>query len=80
MIAPTIHLNGTSRDEISRQLEEAYAAVNAAIDALKRAAPNGRDYYPQGLDAIDRAMDEHFARMLKLQSVADEIENLANAF
>jgi hypothetical protein len=74
MMKPTIHLNGTSRSEIERQLGEAAAKVQDAIKAVCAAGPNGRDYYPQGAAALDQAMAEHRSRVERLESVYREIE------
>jgi ferredoxin-NADP reductase len=76
---PTIHLNGTSREMLSDQLCEAYSAVRIAGDTLAKAAPNGRDYYPQGPEAFEQAVREHYARMAKLRDVMKEIETIAEA-
>lgn len=76
---PTVHLNGTSREELQNQLQEAIWATENAIRKLANAAPNGRDYYPQGQNAWGRANDEHVARLGKLQSVVDDLEQIALA-
>ena len=58
MMVPTVHLNGTSKCELMRQVMGARIALHTAIDALQQACPNGRDYYVQGPDATqghDRA-------------------------
>lgn len=73
---PTIHLNGTSRDELYDQLLAASAAVRGAISALTAAAPNGRDYYPQGSDAWPQASAQHSARVQKLVDVREELYEL----
>jgi hypothetical protein len=52
LAVPTIHLNGTSRESLMEDLLGAYHALTEAIAALGRACPNGRDYYPQGNDAL----------------------------
>lgn len=52
MMIPTLHLNGTSRTELIKQLTDAGHALALAIDALGNASPHGRDYYPQGPDAF----------------------------
>lgn len=78
-VTPTIHLNGTSAAELTRQVETAYTAINAAADALAQAAPNARDYYPQGAGAYSRAADEHTARLVALQSIAADLETIATA-
>jgi hypothetical protein len=36
-------------------------------------APNGRDYYPQGPDAIKTANHEHLQRMSRLRTTLDEM-------
>jgi hypothetical protein len=76
MMKPTIHLNGTSKNELYRQLQEAHAALQDAQRMLAEAGPNARDYYLQGSDAIYRAQDEHYARMLKLTEVSKDLEEL----
>jgi hypothetical protein len=76
---PTIHLNGTSKDALFQQVCNAIDAVHAAGDALAQATPNGRDYYPQGQEAIYAAMRQHEARMTKLREVARELETIAQA-
>jgi hypothetical protein len=79
MIAPTVHMNGTSRDELIRQLETAYDALNTAIEALTAASPNARDYYPQGPHAYSQASNEHTARLGALHTVRADVERLVNA-
>lgn len=76
---PTIHLNGTSKDRLLEAIENAHAATLKAQEALAETAPNGRDYYPQGPDAIFKAQDEHKARMRKLVEVQMELEHIAEA-
>lgn len=70
---PTVHLNGTSREELLMQLKNAYYALGKTIEAVYRAAPHGRDYYPQGDDAINEAIKEHKSRLERLSSVRDEL-------
>ena len=76
---PTVHMNGTSRDNLVNPLREAYKALRIALDKLAETAPNGRDYYPQGPDAINRAMDEYRSRQERLQSVQKELTDIAMA-
>lgn len=73
MMIPTIHLNGTSRDELQRQLIAAIEAVRGAVETVAKAGPHGRDYYPQGPDAINTALAEHYARLEKLDAVYKEL-------
>lgn len=76
---PTVHLNGTSKNQLLEQLCSAIDAVHAAGRALANAAPNGRDYYTQSGDAIREATQQHEERMTKLRSVADDLEQIALA-
>jgi hypothetical protein len=70
---PTVHLNGTSREELCLQLQRADDALLAAYEALSATAPHGRDYYPQGEDAIVKATAEHRSRLRRLIEIIDEI-------
>ena len=79
LIVPTVHLNGTSRGELLQQLEVAYGKVQDARDALVEAAPNGRDYYVQGPDALQRANDEHLGRVQRLNDVLSDLQTLLQA-
>jgi hypothetical protein len=77
VIKPTIHLNGTSPGVLLEDLIRAADALRDAMQALRLAAPNARDYYPQGPKAIAQAAMEHAQRMDKLQGVLRELEELA---
>lgn len=77
MLKPTVHLNGTSRDQLTSAFLAAYRAVNDAIDAVGEAAPNGRDYYTQGPDAISAATQEHRERIKALMQVRADMMALA---
>lgn len=77
MMTPTVHINGTSKQELSAQVEAAYRAVDDAMRALAAMSPNGRDYYVQGDGALARAEQEHASRMARLVSVKNELEEYA---
>jgi hypothetical protein len=70
---PTIHLNGTSREELISQLRTAGEALLEARRALENAAPHGRDYYPQGKGAIQQAQTEHYERLRRIDDVYEEL-------
>lgn len=74
---PTIHLNGTSAQALFDANLDAIQAVEAAIDAVQRAAPNGRDYYVQGPDAFPRAQREHQERQRLLNRIVLELTQIA---
>lgn len=74
LIVPIVHLNGTSADELKEQLQFAYSSLWDAVEALKRSAPNGRDYYPQpGL--LEKAELQHRRRIMTLHSMQQELED-----
>lgn len=76
MTIPTVHLNGTAKDRLIETLCAASNALDAAYEALKEAAPNGRDYYPQGPGAMEAAQNEHMARLRAVDAVKGEIDRL----
>lgn len=79
MTAPTIHLNGTSREELIRQYEVVSDAARALESALFGAYPNARDYYPQGPEAFSLAVKEHEARIASVGVILAEITALWEA-
>lgn len=79
LTAPTIHLNGTSKEDLLGQFSSSYTAVKDAVRVLCRNAPYGRDYYPQGIGSYESARDQHNDRVARLEAVANEIEQLGLA-
>lgn len=79
LMLPTIHTNGTGRDTLLDVHTVAAGAVRRAIDCLSDTSPNGRDFYPQGIDAWKRARREHESRLERLQSVLKELQFIAEA-
>ncbi len=78
MQKPTIHLNGTSRDSLFDSYCNAASALRNALAALEDAAPNARDYYPQGEGAFISAALDHTARVDSLRRVLAEIDALVD--
>lgn len=79
MTLPTIHLNGTSPDRLIADLCAASSALDAAYEALKQTAPNGRDWYPQGPAAMAAAEAEHMSRLRRVDEVKKEVDELTFA-
>ena len=75
---PIIHMNGTPKERLLEQWEEAYSAVKTAYNKLARAGPNERDYYLEP-GRFDNALSEHFERMKKIRSVLDDLRELSKA-
>ncbi len=76
LTVPTVHLNGTNGDDLAGKLEEAQRSLARAMAALGEAAPNARDYYPQGDAAYGKARAEHDARAKKLKEVLSDLDTL----
>jgi hypothetical protein len=74
MTLPTIHLNGTSAQALCDQADRVYDAAQALIEALAAAAPNGRDYYPQGPEATGLAITEHTARIAAVLQIQRDMQ------
>ena len=53
---PTLHLNGTGKNDLRDGYADAYDAIDKAIEALANAELNGRDFYPQGPGAYSQAL------------------------
>lgn len=70
---PTVHLNGSGRKTLADQLEASHLALTAALEAMRAGAPNGRDYYPQGSDAFERARVQHVRRLGLVEGVQAEL-------
>jgi hypothetical protein len=70
-------MNGTNGHALLEGYCDAISAIHAALEALARTAPNGRDYYPQGHDACITADREHDARKHALIKVLNELQVLA---
>lgn len=74
LILPTVHLNGTSREELQRLRLDACHALNFAMEALSDMAPNCRDYYvSRDPEAMTKAGKQHNRRMETLRTLRDEI-------
>lgn len=74
LIVPCIHMNGTSKQDLSDALESAHDAIGEAIDKLRKSAPNGRDYYVYENNAYGLAAQQHYDRMKRLDSVQKELD------
>ena len=76
LLVPCIHLNGTGKDSLTRDLEEAYSSVSAAYDRVRKMEVNARDYYPYGAGAYETARKQHLERLTHLKNVMDEFDLL----
>ena len=72
MITPQININGSSIDDLVKPRLTAMDHLMDAIEALKQATPNGRDYPSDG-DRCLADREEHFDRLAKLRALREEI-------
>lgn len=70
-------MNGTSANDLAEGYRTALNAIDDACQALAGSGPNGRDYYPQGAEAITTALAEHYDRLAALEKVKEEVLELA---
>jgi hypothetical protein len=69
-VFPTIHLNGTSPEDLLFEAMTARDQLVHAVDAMRGAHPNARDYYPQGVDAVAAAIREYDAHYVAVSAAA----------
>ena len=77
MIFPTIHLNGTSKQQLLDDYCDTRQALDAAMEKMIENGPNARDYYPAGDQAYRQAVKEHHDRIEQIHRVRFEIETIA---
>ena len=76
---PSVHLGGTSKEELMRQYLQANTQIREAIEALQQATPHGRDYVltaHQSHDRLQAALEQHRWRVKLLEQVQRELEYL----
>lgn len=73
MIAPRVHMNGTSRKSLLESIIEASQTISLAIGALRNTAPHGRDYYVISDIAYVQARAEYEARLTRLHETNKEL-------
>ena len=78
---PNVNNNGTTREELVMQRVHVSVAIATAIDALREAAPHGRDYQglPDYATRYDADRDIWNARLRTLADLQTEIESEALA-
>lgn len=72
LIRPTLNLNGSSREDLVQPRIVAATMIDAVVEALKAATPNGRDYpgYSE-MCRLDR--DTHYARIDALRRLQADL-------
>jgi hypothetical protein len=77
-LLPAVHLNGTSRETLFREYNEAYEATRHAIEKLRLATCHGRDYYVLGDTAYTRARSERDIALAHLETVEDYLSQFVH--
>lgn len=73
IVLPIVHLNGTSCEELIRQRESVYDALQKVMDALRGMGPNGRDYYLEA-GRMQKALDQHQRRCAHVAALIEELD------
>lgn len=73
LITPTVHLNGSSKEELVQLRLAAVDACRVLYEAMQKASPNDRDYYPQGEGVGKQAREAWAERMLMIEQLSDEL-------
>lgn len=78
---PTVHLGGTSHKKLTQDYEDAYYAIKTFTKAFGHIEFNARDYYMQGTQAWNAAVDARIEMNEKIRDlmkyVEDHLESLA---
>jgi hypothetical protein len=77
LMTPSVHLNGTSGEQLFEQVCGVLDVLRALRKAMDDASPNARDYYIQGDDAFKIAVLQHDARGFKVTVLIEEYQALA---
>lgn len=72
MIRPILNINGSDAFDLIDARRNAMDLLLEAIDALKQATPNGRDY-PGQYDLLTADRNLHFNRLAALHTLREEL-------
>lgn len=78
---PTVHINGTSRQQLLVQQMDAIEKLQDAKAAIQTAAPHSRDYYVKtdGANAYSRAVAEHSLRLRAIDHIINELTEIGTS-
>lgn len=71
-ITPRLNLNGTGMDDLIDPRFKAMDHLMDAIDELRKATPNGRDY-PGDAEACRADREEHYRRVATLTALREAL-------
>lgn len=73
LAVPTIHMNGTSKNDLVEAIRAVRTHLQDALDAMSNISPNGRDYCVQNAGALLLAVAQHRDRVARIESVNEEL-------
>lgn len=77
IIAPTVNLNGTAKEELLSQVFLASEGLDLARKALMQMAPNGRDYQTAPRGSLQAAQLQHSNWVVALDVLLNDLQALA---
>jgi hypothetical protein len=77
LTVPRVHLNGTGYSTLLKEYLDAAIAVRKAMTSLREVTLHQRDYYVQPSGAWRAAVAEGESRYRRLESVRDELDQIA---
>lgn len=77
LMLPRVNINGTSREELSEGFAKAQEAILTALEAVAATRPHGRDFQTCEPGDYNMAMRQHLDRLMMLNTLAEEMEQLA---
>lgn len=80
LVAPIVHLNGSSKADLLKHYQEAYQALHDAQVMVQTTWPHARDYYVSSdPDATRKAVEQHNSRIQRISVVLEELKELYDA-
>jgi len=70
-IAPTIHMNGTSKEALLSEYKSALKQIRSAHMKFADIEFHARDYYPQGEGVFEKARQAHVETHRKFKEIED---------
>ena len=74
LTTPTVHMNGSGFDSLWDGYDAADDKIIELRDAFGKIEFNARDYYPQGPDAWNKAVDERQAINQKIRDIKNYLD------
>jgi hypothetical protein len=73
-LTPVVHLNGTSFDSLLEQWKHVWRGLDQTLKVMGENSPNGRDYYPKGEFAFQKARDKWQSMFNAIREMSKEVK------